>query len=207
MASLWALAGLFFIYVGFLGQRLQINYQRIDLIQNRDELELTREELKGQKEQMEEQNKMFNQQQFENFFFNQLSNIREIISYSILSSYTGSIAFDKSIYNLFSKYKQSTKDRIKYTEIIDVFKANHGNTYTPFIHSIENLIYFIDNSNFNDEIKKRYYNILGASFSFNQLFLIQVYIKSDHGKHLDKLKNIDVLLGGDVIVKFKEVSY
>lgn len=64
-----ALAGIFFIYVAFLGQRLQILFQKQELEMNRQELKETREEIKGQKEQLELQNKQFQIQSFESTFF------------------------------------------------------------------------------------------------------------------------------------------
>lgn len=70
VGSIWSLAGLFFVYVAFLGQRQQILNQELELLYNQAELIATREELKGQKEQMIEQNKTLKQQQFENTFFN-----------------------------------------------------------------------------------------------------------------------------------------
>jgi hypothetical protein len=51
-----ALAGVFFIYVAFIGQRLQILFQKEELEMNRKELKETREEIKGQKKQLKLQN-------------------------------------------------------------------------------------------------------------------------------------------------------
>lgn len=85
--AFWALAGLFFIYVAFLGQQKQIKQQqteirinREELELNREELKLTREELKGQKEQMIEQNKILAQQRFETTFFNMLTLYESMVS-------------------------------------------------------------------------------------------------------------------------------
>lgn len=52
-----ALAGVFFVYIAFLGQRISILQQQIEIQDNRKELQETREEIKGQKEQLELQNK------------------------------------------------------------------------------------------------------------------------------------------------------
>lgn len=66
-ASFSALA---FVYVGFLGQRLQILIQQEELELNRKELQETRKEIEGQKQQLELQNRQFQIQSFETVFFN-----------------------------------------------------------------------------------------------------------------------------------------
>ena len=66
VGSIWSLAGLFFVYVAFLGQKQSILNQQIEILYNQEELRATRKELAGQKEQMELQNATLKQQQFEN---------------------------------------------------------------------------------------------------------------------------------------------
>ncbi len=68
-----SLAGIFFVYVAFLGQRLQIIYQQQELRTNQKELQDTRKELRGQKQQLKRQNQQFKNQSFDNMFFNLLS--------------------------------------------------------------------------------------------------------------------------------------
>lgn len=75
-------AGLAFVYVGFLGQQLQILMQQEELEMNRQELKDTREEIKGQKEQLELQNKQFQIQSFETVFFQLLRLYKEKLSNS-----------------------------------------------------------------------------------------------------------------------------
>jgi len=84
VASCWALAGLFFIYVAFLGQKVEMIYQREELKLTRNELEATREELKGQREQMELQNENLRTQNFENTFFQLLKLFGQISSLMIV---------------------------------------------------------------------------------------------------------------------------
>ena len=72
VASLWALAGLFLIYVAFLGQKQQLIYQQFEL---RD----TKEELRGQKEQLKIQNRQMKKQIFESTFFQLLRLHNEIV--------------------------------------------------------------------------------------------------------------------------------
>ncbi|SFU49029.1 hypothetical protein SAMN05216480_10537 [Pustulibacterium marinum] len=79
-ASLFSLSGLFFIYVAFLGQKQQIMYQRIELIQNEESLAATRLEVKNQVAEMKLQNSTLKKQEFENHFFRMMENHRKIIS-------------------------------------------------------------------------------------------------------------------------------
>lgn len=67
--TLAALAGVFFVYVAFIGQRISIIQQQIELQDNRKELQETRKEIKGQKEQLKLQNKQFQIQSFNEVFF------------------------------------------------------------------------------------------------------------------------------------------
>ena len=48
VGSLWALAGILFLYVAFLGQRQQILYQKIDLLYNSFEMSKTKIEITRQ---------------------------------------------------------------------------------------------------------------------------------------------------------------
>lgn len=84
VGSLWALAGLFFIYVAFLGQKVEMRYQREELGLTRKELESTREELKGQRKQMVLQNENLRTQNFENTFFQLLKLFGHISSLMIV---------------------------------------------------------------------------------------------------------------------------
>jgi hypothetical protein len=55
LASAWALAGIFFIYVSFLGQRLELKQNKIDMLYGRLETKHTRLEILRQKDIMESQ--------------------------------------------------------------------------------------------------------------------------------------------------------
>lgn len=80
VASLWALSGLFFIYVAFLGQQKQMLLQNLELKYNQVELSATRIELRGQKEQLIEQNETSRLQRFENTFFNLLTLFNQVVN-------------------------------------------------------------------------------------------------------------------------------
>ena len=83
-----ALAGVFFVFVAFLGQRISILQQQIEIQNNIAELRETREEIRGQKEQLELQNKNFENQLFESTFFNLLTNYKNSLSSSFRGSWS-----------------------------------------------------------------------------------------------------------------------
>ena len=56
VAALWSLAGLFFIYIAFLGQKQQLLNQQLEIMYSQIEVKYTRLELAGQKAEMKEQN-------------------------------------------------------------------------------------------------------------------------------------------------------
>lgn len=85
-------AGLSFIYVGFLGQQLQIVFQQEELELNRNELINTRLEIAGQREQLELQNKQFENQMFENSFFFLFNNFKTSYSNEIRGSWEKEIS-------------------------------------------------------------------------------------------------------------------
>jgi len=73
VASIWSLAGLFLIYVAFLGQKQQLLNQQLEIMYSQLEVKYTRLELSEQKEEMKAQNNTLRQQKFENTFFQMLS--------------------------------------------------------------------------------------------------------------------------------------
>jgi len=79
-ASMWSLAGLFLIYVAFLGQKQQILNQQIEIMYSQLELKHTRIEITEQKEEMKTQNKTLIQQRFDNTFFQLINSFNSIIT-------------------------------------------------------------------------------------------------------------------------------
>jgi hypothetical protein len=82
VSSIWSLAGLFFIYVAFLGQKQKLLNQQLEIMFSQLEVKYTRLELAGQKKEMATQNATLIQQKFENTFF-QLLGLFNNISDSI----------------------------------------------------------------------------------------------------------------------------
>ena len=96
-------AGLAFVYIGFLGQQLQILMQQEELEMNRQELKDTREEIKGQKVQLELQNKFNSETQTKNTFFKLLDSL--ILTRAQLT-YLNLIDYDRDL----ARFKEDTKN-------------------------------------------------------------------------------------------------
>lgn len=101
-------AGLAFVYVGFLGQQLQILMQQEELEMNRQELKDTRVEIKGQKEQLELQNKQFQIQAFETVFFQLLKVFRDTSDLNFSVGYGDTPLIEKL--NTFVNYQRNSFD-------------------------------------------------------------------------------------------------
>lgn len=145
VSSLFSLAGLLYIYVAFLGQQQQILYQRIDLEYNKEELLLTRNEIKNQSKEMKTQNETLFKQNFEDTFFQMASHYQKTIS----SSYQ---IMDLNLFNNFIEMykakipydvKLDEKGRIKFLE---EFKSDEVFIDYAFIYQIHSILNFIKKS-------------------------------------------------------------
>ena len=111
VASIWSLAGLFFIYVAFLGQKQQLLNQQLEIMYSQLEVKHTRLELAGQKQEMKEQNETLRQQKFENTFFQLLNLFSSIVNSLDLrksSSKTDVISTGRDCFEIFYKRLQGT---------------------------------------------------------------------------------------------------
>jgi hypothetical protein len=79
-SAFWALAGLFLLYVSFLGQRVDLVYNRQELRDTREQIEGQRLELARQAEQMELQGETIGRQAFEGMFFQLLRRLGDVVS-------------------------------------------------------------------------------------------------------------------------------
>jgi hypothetical protein len=79
-SAFWALAGLFLLYVSFLGQRVDLVYNRQELRDTREQIEGQRIELARQAEQMEMQGETIGRQAFEGMFFQLLRRLGDVVS-------------------------------------------------------------------------------------------------------------------------------
>jgi hypothetical protein len=205
VASLWSLAGLFFIYVAFLGQKQQLILQQLEIKFSQIELKATRLELEGQKEQMMKQNATLKHQRFENTFF-QLVNIHT----SIVSSMDLRKIANKSIIaegrDCFNNFYQRLQGKINNPEVAsleDTLKAyvsffiDNQNDLGHYFRNLYHIIKFVATSDL--ENKKTYTNFVRAQLSSYELVLIFYNCLSSYGTEKFKplieefslLKNMD----------------
>jgi hypothetical protein len=90
-SAFWALAGLFLLYVSFLGQRVDLVYNRQELRDTREQIEGQRLELARQAEQMEMQGETIGRQAFQGMFFQLLRRLGEMVSTLEVSSVAGEV--------------------------------------------------------------------------------------------------------------------
>ena len=205
VASIWSLAGLFFIYVAFLGQKQQLLNQQMEIMYSQLEVKYTRLELSGQKEEMKEQNNTLRQQKFENTFFQLLSLFNSIVNsidirenntkniqqqgrdcfrifYNNLLSQIEAVMRGKKIKGEIVLLKNSTKEQI--VEGYDVFYNLHKSDLSHYFRTIYHIFKFIDESKIED--KRRYIAIARAQLSsYEQAVLFYNYI---HSNGYDKFK-------------------
>ncbi len=183
VASIWSLAGLFFIYVAFLGQKQQLLNQQMELMFSQLEVKYTRLEIKGQKQEMIEQNRTLRQQRFENTFFQLLRNHQEIVNGIDMRKKvrgTGEMAISeqgrdcfKIFYQRFSGNlnKNVPLDKIltSYMEFFDKHQADLGHYFRNLYHILK----FVKNSEeITPEEKFKYSSLLRALLSSYELTLL-----------------------------------
>ncbi|MFC4163389.1 putative phage abortive infection protein [Epilithonimonas zeae] len=187
VASVWSLAGLFFIYVAFLGQKQQLLNQQLEIMYSQLEVKNTRLELAGQKEEMRIQNETLRQQKFENTFFNLLNllssvvnsiDIRNIRTQNVMSS--GRDCF-KIFYGDFVAIINKDHEKDREFEITKISIPETIKSYDKYFHenqsdlshyfrSVYHILKFIDSSDIED--KKRYVGLVRAQISSYEQILI-----------------------------------
>ncbi len=208
VASLWALAGLFLIYVAFLGQKQQLLNQQLEIMISQLEVKYTRFELEGQKKELMVQNLTMRKQRFENTFFQLLRNHQDIVQGIDIRRSGGNVISEgrdcfKSFYQRFERnvHEQSDiKDIIKkYLEMYTNHQADLGHYFRNIYHILK----YIDCSEEIEEKEKyKYSSLLRALLSSYELIIIFYNCLGDYGKKKFKpliekysfLKNIDYSL-------------
>ena len=208
VASAWSLAGLFFIYVAFIGQKQQLINQQIEILYSQAEIKATRFELEGQKEQLIEQNGTLRQQRFENTFFQLLTSHNSIVesidlrrwsaqtlSYSVSSQ--GRDCF-QVFYDRFTK--QCSND-FSFQNTLDNYLDFYHTQQADLGHYFRNMYHILKLIKETDYIKnkKRYSNLLRAQLSSYELAILFYNGLGKFGKDKFKpmieefsfLKNID----------------
>ncbi|QGY46901.1 hypothetical protein GM418_25550 [Maribellus comscasis] len=208
VASLWALAGLFFIYVAFLGQKQQLLNQQLEIMYSQLEVKYTRYELEGQKKELMEQNLTLRKQRFENTFFQLLRNHQDIVTGIDIRKGSGVLISEgrdcfKSFYRSFTNSSNISKEigytKKKYMEMYKSHQADLGHYFRNIYHILK----FIDGSEeIEDSEKYKYASLLRALLSSYELIVLFYNCLGDYGIKKFKpliekysfLKNIDYSL-------------
>lgn len=191
VASIWSLAGLFFIYVAFLGQKQQLLNQQLEIMYSQLEVKYTRLELAGQKAEMKTQNETLKQQKFENTFFQLLTLFNSIVNsmdlrnaqskqistvgrdcflvfYNRFVSNLTESVYGKGIYMSEPDLTQVTIEQS--VESYNTLYLNERADLSHYFRTFYHVIKFIDNSNV--ENKKQYIAIARAQLSsYEQIIL------------------------------------
>lgn len=182
VASLWSLAGLFFIYVAFLGQKQQLLNQQLELLYSQLEVKYTRLELAGQKEELKKQNNTLQQQKFENTFFqllglfNNISNSIDINKGGII--YTGRDSFKIFYENLKAacrseKQRLRTPGKISFEELMlgyGIFYEKNTSDLSHYFRTLYHIFKFVNQSEINN--KERYTSLVRSQLSSYEQVLI-----------------------------------
>lgn len=184
--SLWALSGLFFIYVAFLGQKVEIKYQQEDLT-------LTREELQETKEVFKKQTLIMSNQQLDNTFFNLLENHRKLVenfstnlknfnSIKVESGYQRLIEYGLAWKRLFFSFSKLQREKIAFTHtdfyIIPSDMASVDPQLTLLFNEINHIITFIDSKVISKNDKKFYFETLSNNLIEEEKWLFGAYLFS-----------------------------
>ena len=179
VSSLFSLSGLLFVYVAFLGQKQQLLYQQIEMLYNKEELSLTRIELQNQQKEMKQQNDTLKLQNFENTFFQLLSNYQKNISLFY-------IIMDNNLFKNFVKYYQNyipeNRQNITKEDLCTVFQnaikdnSNRHIEYT-FLYQIKSIIKIIEKNKISKN--EYYFDILRNVLSKDEKRCIYLILNYD----------------------------
>lgn len=208
VASLWSLAGLFFIYVAFLGQKQQLLNQQLEIMYSQLEVKYTRLELEGQKNEMIEQNKTLRQQRFETTFFQLLRNHQDIVNgidirrYRQGQSFVQSEGRDcfKSFYEMFKYNLRTEQDLDSTLKVYMAFYVEHQSDLGHYFRHLYHILKFVKNATeVKGEEKFKYTSLLRALLSSFELALLFYNCLGEYGEEYFKplveefsfLKNLD----------------
>ena len=204
VASIWSLAGLFFIYVAFLGQKQQLLNQQLEIMFSQIEVKYTRLELEGQKNEMIEQNQTLRKQRFENTFFQLLTLHHQIVNGMDVRSSGGPVI--KQGRDVFRSRYNSLKGKIhhlnldetaaEYLKLYKAWQLDFGHYFRNLYHIIK----FVHNSELSDTEKYKYVTLVRAQLSTHELLLIFYNCISSNGvekfkpliEHYHLFKNLPV---------------
>lgn len=196
VGALWSLAGLFFIYVAFLGQKGQMILQQIELMNSRLEVKYTRLELTRQKDAMSAQNMTLELQKFDNTFFKLMDNhvkmvadmkVNVAVSHSGVTKpieYIGEgktcfVEIHRCLRKLIMNAKGDHKELSSVLPMYDDLYKHFGADLSYYFRNLYNIFKFIKTSSIED--KKRYSNFLRAQLSPSEAALLMYNCSSHYG--------------------------
>lgn len=209
VSATWSLAGLFFIYVAFLGQKQQLLNQQLEIMYSQLEVKCTRLELHGQKQEMIDQNNTLKHQRFENTFFNLTSNFRSIVlnlnnneTHEVFKM-TGDYCIDQ-MYNIYKRKCLSHSGReynlnmaVSVQTLKDVYEIHMTNQFKTnmnrFCKSFYSLIDYI--KVFKVENNELYLSIVLEMLPTHGLELLFYYTFCDEGniKYKEIIEELSLL--------------
>lgn len=226
VASLWSLAGLFFIYVALLGQKQQLLNQQIEIMYSQLEVKYTRLELEGQKQEMIEQNKTLRQQRFENTFFQLLRNHQDIVNAIDIRSEGRVLSLGR---DCFKRFYQVFRDTIKKTLGVKIglphtldgyhkFYDKHQSDLGHYFRHLYRILKLVnEQGGITEDEKYNYTCILRSLLSSHELVMIFYNGLSENGEEKFKpliekysfLKNMnwDLLYAKTDIDAYNEIAF
>lgn len=185
--TLTALAGVFFVYVAFLGQRISIIQQQI-------ELQETQKEIKGQTRQLELQNQQFQIQSYETTFFNLLEHLKKSgpmdrISKIYLNIKEAFNNIDKEytqspsggiIWKVKKNSEQLLQSKKSFTDIIINLEDRDSTDIYDAFNMLLSILHHIDN---HKEIKNNHKPTLHNNLSHKEKFVFFYFYLTIADKH------------------------
>ena len=184
VGSLWALAGLMFIYVAFLGQKQQLLLQR--------------EEMEGQETQFKLQQNSIKRQNFESSFYQMVNLHNQLVTGLRQGTNSGKEYFRNlhsgyaGQYDDFIRRKKMTQgwvaqptdeDRANVSWVIEFYEEiyrTHEPYLGPYFRNLYHLIKFIKSSEI--EPKRQYTSLIRAQLSKPELFFLFYNCLGSEGK-------------------------
>lgn len=227
VASIWSLAGLFFIYVAFLGQKQQLLNQQMEIMYSQLEVKYTRLELEGQKREMIAQNQTLRQQRFENTFFQLLRNHQEIVNGIDIrkKNRDGSVSVSsqgRDCFKVFYGYFYArTEPGLPIDKTIETYMVFYHEYQSDLGHYFRNLYHILKFINLSEEVigeeKFKYTSLLRALLSSYELALLFYNGLGEYGNEyfrplIEKfsfLKNMDkdLILNQDHLKYYNELAF
>jgi hypothetical protein len=161
VGSLWALAGLMFIYVAFLGQKQQMLLQR--------------EEMEGQEEQFRLQQESIARQGFESAFFQLLTFHNQNVSQMRADAGSGILEGRVCFVPWYKEFRRSYSPSKVQNNIESVsnfyfcFYINHQSAFAHYFRTLYHIFKFVRFGGLPDDEKKRYASLARAQLSANEL--------------------------------------